>query len=80
MHHCNEQDVEWCSVHLKYNFCSKYVLAAHRAFRNTNLIPTAAIEIKNIIQFFKSNQSCDYEGMSTKFLKSCADYISTPLS
>jgi hypothetical protein len=50
------------------------------SFPNLNLMPTTPDEIKNIIISLKSKNSCDYDEISSKLLKSCVDYISIPLS
>jgi hypothetical protein len=49
-------------------------------FPGINVLPTMANEIKNIINSLKSKNSCSYDGISTKLLNTCSDYISVPLS
>jgi hypothetical protein len=51
-----------------------------RTFPDINLMLTTPNEVKNIINSLKSKNSCSYDGISTKFLKTCSDYISVPLS
>jgi hypothetical protein len=46
-----------------------------RTFPNINILPTMANEIKNIINSLKSRNSCGYDGISTKFIKTCPDYL-----
>jgi hypothetical protein len=59
----------------------KYLTEAiPKTFPNINLMLTTANEIKSIINFLKSKNSCGYDEISTMLLKICADYISVPLS
>jgi hypothetical protein len=51
-----------------------------KTFPNTHLMPTTVKEIKSIINSLESKNSCRYDEISTTLLKSCADYISVPLS
>jgi hypothetical protein len=43
-------------------------------------MPTTVNEIKSIINSLKAKNSCGYDEISTNLLKSCADYVSVPLS
>jgi hypothetical protein len=60
---------------------TKYLIEAiPKTFPNINLMPTTANEIRSIINSLKSKNSCGYDEISTTLLKSCADYVSVPLS
>jgi hypothetical protein len=50
-----------------------------RTFPDINILSATANEI-NKINSLKSKNSCGYDGILTKLLKTCSDYISVPLS
>jgi hypothetical protein len=60
---------------------TKYLTEAiPKTFPNINLMPTTVNKIKSIINSLESKNSCGYDEISTTLLKSCADYVSVPLS
>jgi hypothetical protein len=60
---------------------TKYLIEAiPKTFPNINLMPTTVNEIKSITNSLKSKNSCGYDEISTTLLKSCANYVSVPLS
>lgn len=54
--------------------------AIPKTFPNIELMPTRVNEIKSTINFHKSKCTCGYDEISTYLIKSCADYISVPLT
>jgi hypothetical protein len=48
-------------------------------FQSMKVIPVAKGEIINIICSLKSNKSSGYDGISSKIIKLCSMFISTPL-
>jgi hypothetical protein len=60
---------------------TKYLTEAiPKTLPNINLMLITANEIKSIINFLKSKNSCGYDEISTMLIKICANYISIPLS
>jgi hypothetical protein len=49
-----------------------------KTFPNITFMPKTANEMKNRIKSLKSKLSCGYDGISTKLLQICTNYISIP--
>ena len=52
----------------------------HHSFPSIKFPCTTPKEIENIIRSLKSSNSCGYDEVPTKLLKSCSHFISSPLT